>query len=87
VDGVAPQVERLLGREPTFLPHATEAVWELAAHRSLFIVQDRIAREPDERETYSNRVRNAINRDPDGNEMGFGGAPPERRDRARVSSP
>jgi hypothetical protein len=26
---------RLLGREPSFLPHATEAVWELAEHRSL----------------------------------------------------
>jgi hypothetical protein len=32
--------ERLLGREPSFLPHATEAVWELAEHRSLFINED-----------------------------------------------
>jgi hypothetical protein len=32
--------ERLLGREPSFLPHATEAVWELAEHRSLYIVED-----------------------------------------------
>jgi predicted enzyme related to lactoylglutathione lyase len=32
--------ERLFGAEPSFLPHATEAVWELAAHRSLFIVED-----------------------------------------------
>ena len=32
--------ERLLGAEPSFLPHATEAVWELAEHRFLFIVQD-----------------------------------------------
>jgi hypothetical protein len=31
--------------------------------------------EPDERETYSNGVRKAIYRDPDGNEVGFGGAP------------
>jgi catechol 2,3-dioxygenase-like lactoylglutathione lyase family enzyme len=31
--------------------------------------------EPDERETYSNGVRKAIYRDPDGNELGFGGAP------------
>ena len=30
---------------------------------------------PDERETYSNGVRKAIFRDPDGNEFGFGGAP------------
>ncbi len=26
--------ERLLGSEPAFLPNATEAVWELAEHRS-----------------------------------------------------
>ena len=32
--------ERLLGSEPSFLPHATEAVWELAEHRSLFILED-----------------------------------------------
>ena len=31
--------------------------------------------EPDEWETYSNGVRKAIYRDPDGNELGFGGAP------------
>jgi catechol 2,3-dioxygenase-like lactoylglutathione lyase family enzyme len=31
--------------------------------------------EPDERETYSNGVRKVIYRDPDGNELGFGGAP------------
>jgi predicted enzyme related to lactoylglutathione lyase len=31
--------------------------------------------EPDERETYSNGVRKALFRDPDGNEIGFGGAP------------
>jgi predicted enzyme related to lactoylglutathione lyase len=35
-----PWYERLLGSEPSFLAHATEAVWELAAHRSLFIVED-----------------------------------------------
>lgn len=33
--------ERLLGGEPTFAPHATEAVWELAEHRFLFINEDR----------------------------------------------
>jgi hypothetical protein len=32
--------ERLLGREPSFIPHATEAVWELAEHRSLYIEED-----------------------------------------------
>jgi hypothetical protein len=31
--------------------------------------------EPAERETYSNGVRKALYRDPDGNELGFGGAP------------
>ena len=31
--------------------------------------------EPTERETYENGVRKAIYRDPDGNEVGFGGAP------------
>jgi len=90
--------ERLLG-EPTFLPHATEAVWTLADDRSIFIeenaegagncralafVDDLDARvaafaargfEPDERVTYSNGVRKAVYRDPDGNELEFGGAP------------
>jgi catechol 2,3-dioxygenase-like lactoylglutathione lyase family enzyme len=32
--------ERLLGAEPSFLPHDTEAVWELAEHRFLFIVEE-----------------------------------------------
>jgi predicted enzyme related to lactoylglutathione lyase len=32
--------ERLLGEEASFMPHATEAVWELAEHRSLFILED-----------------------------------------------
>jgi len=31
--------------------------------------------ERDERETYSNGVRKALYCDPDGNELGFGGAP------------
>lgn len=31
--------------------------------------------EPSERETYGNGVRKATYRDPDGNEIGFGGAP------------
>jgi catechol 2,3-dioxygenase-like lactoylglutathione lyase family enzyme len=90
--------ERLLG-EPTFLPHATEAVWTLAEGRSVFIEEDAgragssrvlvfvddldaqvaaiAARgpEPDERLTYSNGVRKALYRDPDGNELEFGGEP------------
>jgi hypothetical protein len=93
-----PWYERLLG-EPTFFPHATEAVWTLAEERSVYVVEHAdgagnsvltvflddldaqvaaiAARglEPDVRETYSNGVRKAIYRDPDGNELGFGGAP------------
>ncbi|MQA26373.1 MAG: VOC family protein [Micromonosporaceae bacterium] len=91
--------ERLLGSEPAFLPNVTEAVWELAEHRYLYIkvlpegaghalhtmfvddLDDRVesisARgiEPASRETYGNGVRKVIYRDPDGNEIGFGGAP------------
>jgi hypothetical protein len=33
--------------------------------------------EPDERLIYSNGLRKALYRDPDGNELGFGGAPLE----------
>jgi len=88
---------RLLGREPSFIPHATEAVWELAEQRFLYILEDAdgagaalltvfaedldalvadIASrgiEPDERVTYPGKARKAIYRDPDGNEIGFGG--------------
>jgi catechol 2,3-dioxygenase-like lactoylglutathione lyase family enzyme len=91
--------ERLLGSPPTFIASDTEAVWELAEHRSVFIehrpghaghamhtifVDDfdtRVAQiadrglEPTKRETYPNGVRKAIYHDPDGNEVGFGGAP------------
>jgi hypothetical protein len=28
---------RLLGGEPSFIPNDTEAVWELAEHRSIYI--------------------------------------------------
>jgi catechol 2,3-dioxygenase-like lactoylglutathione lyase family enzyme len=91
--------ERLLGGPPSFLPNDTEAVWELAGHRYVYIavrpehaghamhtlfVGDFDARishiaerglEPADRETYANGVRKATFRDPDGNEIGFGGAP------------
>lgn len=76
-----PWYERLLGSEPSFLPNAIEAVWELADHRFVVIEErpDHAARgiEPAERETYDNGVRKIIHRDPDGNEIGFGGAPIE----------
>ena len=32
--------EKLLGSPPAFLPNDVEAVWELAEHRFLFIVED-----------------------------------------------
>ncbi|WP_213451523.1 VOC family protein [Rhizomonospora bruguierae] len=91
--------ERFLGCPPSFLPNDTEAVWELAEHRWLYIeqrpdhaghamhtifVDDLDARiaaitgrglEPAKRETYSNGVRKITYVDPDGNEIGFGGAP------------
>src|SRR5687768_3146186 len=35
--------ECLLGGEPAFAPHATEAVWELAEYRHVYIVEDRDA--------------------------------------------
>jgi predicted enzyme related to lactoylglutathione lyase len=90
---------RLLGSEPSFIASDTEAVWELAEHRSIFIEQNadhaghailsifvddfdalvtQIAErgiEPTERVTYSDGVREALYHDPDGNEIGFGGAP------------
>jgi catechol 2,3-dioxygenase-like lactoylglutathione lyase family enzyme len=93
--------ERLLGSEPAFLPNATEAVWELAEHRYLYIeelpgraghalhtvfvddLDERVASisgrgiEPASQETYGNGVRKVTYRDPDGNEIGFGGAPLE----------
>ena len=97
-DAARPWYERLLGGEPSFTPHATEAVWELAEHRYLFIVEDaeRAGRAihtvfvgdldaraadiasrglvADERVTYPGKARKATYRDPDGNEISFGGA-------------
>jgi predicted enzyme related to lactoylglutathione lyase len=91
--------ERLFGSPPTFVASDTEAVWELAEHRSVVIehrpehaghamhtmfVDDLDALvaqmadrglEPTKRETYSNGVRKATYNDPEGNEIGFGGAP------------
>lgn len=93
-----PWYERLLG-EPTFFPHAAEAVWTLAEDRSVYVVEHAdgagssvvtiflddldaqvaaiAARglEPDRLETYSGGVRKVLYCDPDGNEVGFGGAP------------
>jgi hypothetical protein len=93
-----PWYEQFFGRRPSFLPNDTEAVWELAEHRYIYIVQeperagnavvlsfvddldDRVAAiaqrgiEPAKRETYDNGVTKVIYRDPEGNEISFGGA-------------
>jgi hypothetical protein len=91
--------QRLLGSPPTFFATDTEAVWELAEHRWVFIeerpehaghamhtilvddldalvaqIADR-GLEPTKWETYENGVRKCIYRDPEGNEIGFGGVP------------
>ena len=47
-------------------PEALDRFVESAAARGI---------RPDTRETYGNGVRKVIYRDPDGNEIGFGGAP------------
>jgi hypothetical protein len=39
-EAALPWYERLLGSEPSFLAHETEAVWELAEHRFLVIDED-----------------------------------------------
>jgi catechol 2,3-dioxygenase-like lactoylglutathione lyase family enzyme len=39
-EAALPWYERLLGSEPAFFAHATEAVWELAEHRFLYIDED-----------------------------------------------
>ena len=91
--------QQLLGESPAFFPTDTEAVWELAEHRYLYIVQqpehsghamltlfvddlDALVAQignrgldPASRETYSDGVRKITYRDPDGNEIGLGGAP------------
>ena len=91
--------EQLLGGSPAFFPTDTEAVWELAEQRYVYIVQrpehaghtmhtlfvadlDALVAQitergldPAEQETYSNGVSKTTYRDPDGNEIGFGGAP------------
>jgi catechol 2,3-dioxygenase-like lactoylglutathione lyase family enzyme len=91
--------QRLFGCGPAFRPNDTEAVWEFAEHRYLYVdlrpehaghgmvtvfvddVEQRLQAiagrglEPAVREVYDNGVRHATFRDPDGNEISFGGPP------------
>ncbi|HWU10432.1 MAG TPA: VOC family protein [Streptomyces sp.] len=91
--------QQLFGSPPSFIASDTEAVWELAEHRSVAVEQEpqhaghamntvfvddldtliaEIADrglEPAKCETYGNGVRKVIYQDPDGNRIGFGGAP------------
>ncbi len=39
-EAARPWYERLLGSEPTLIAHETEAVWDIAEHRSVYIVED-----------------------------------------------
>jgi len=82
-------VERLLAEPATVhrLPvdalSATDVAAELHSMHTLFVddLEERVRAirgrgiEPAERETYSNGVRKMTYRDPDGNEIGFGGPP------------
>jgi catechol 2,3-dioxygenase-like lactoylglutathione lyase family enzyme len=89
--------ERFLGTPPAFIPAPTEAVWEVAEHRYLYIdvrpdhaghamhllfvgdFDERVKAiaaggfEPAEQLIYDNGVRKTSYRDPDGNEISFGG--------------
>ena len=38
-EAAKPWYVKLFGSEPSFIPHATEAVWELAEHRFIYINQ------------------------------------------------
>jgi hypothetical protein len=46
--------ERLLGSEPAFFPNATEAVWDLAEHRYLYVAVLDSRRSPQPRSTHGN---------------------------------
>ena len=100
-----PWYERLLGTVPAFFPHETEAVWELAKHRYVYIVEQpehaghaqltvfvegleqlvagigARGLEPVRKESFPNGVQKISYRDPDGNEIGFGGSGKRRTSR------
>lgn len=92
-----PWYQRQIGGPPTFLAHDTEAVWEVAPNRYVYVVEAprragrarstiflselepflELARsrglESHAVEHLPNGVRKATFRDPDGNELAFGG--------------
>ena len=99
LDAAKAWYEKLFGLPPSFLPNDTEAVWDLADHRAIYVelqpehagharhtlfvddldtvvagITER-GLEPVKRETYDNGVRKIEYRDPDGNEIGYGGGP------------
>jgi len=39
-DAALPWYEQFFGRQPSFLPNSIEAVWEVAEHRYVYIVED-----------------------------------------------
>jgi catechol 2,3-dioxygenase-like lactoylglutathione lyase family enzyme len=39
-EAARPWYERVLGSEPTFLAHETEAVWELGEHRWIYVAEN-----------------------------------------------
>ncbi len=64
-----PWYEKLLGVPPSFVPTDTEAVWELAEHRCVYIVQ--------EPEHAGHTVTTVMvdDLDADGNRVAFGDVP------------
>lgn len=64
-------------QRPEHAGHATHTIFVDDFDARLAQIGDR-GLAPTERETYANGVRKAIYRDPDGNEIGFGGGPADR---------
>ena len=61
-------------QRPEHAGHATHTIFVDDLDALVAQIADR-GLDPAERETYSNGVRKTTYRDPDGNEIGFGGAP------------
>lgn len=59
---------------PEHAGHARHSIVVTDLEATVSAIADR-GLEPLSRETYDNGVRKAVHKDPDGNEIGFGGAP------------